>query len=88
MFVFRLQMRMLLNYLLMSTLQEAKGSHGAMVSSVSESRCLGRANKGRQRGRENGHIHYLHTQAACRSMSRWPGRFALTIPGAHGQPHS
>lgn len=38
--------------------------------------------------KQNGHIHYLHTQAGCRSTSRWPDRSALTTPGGRGQVHS
>ena len=38
--------------------------------------------------KQNGHIHYLHTQAARRSTSRWLDKFALMTPGARGQLHS
>lgn len=38
--------------------------------------------------KQNGHIHYLHTQAVCRSMSRWLDRSAQMTPGGHGQLHS
>lgn len=84
MFVCTSLMRRNVSCLLISTIHEAKVQMGPWILSVIESGKT-RVGKGEK---QNGHIHYLHTQAGCRSTSRWPDRSALTTPGGRGQVHS
>ena len=89
MFVIGLQVRMDVNYLLVSAIHEAEGSNGAVGFLCGcESRCWQWEHKGGQRGKAEGHIHYLHTQAASRSTSRRPDRSDLRILGARSQLRS
>lgn len=89
MLVFGLRVRMVMNYLLVSAIHEAEGSDGAVgLPCGCGSRCWQWEHRGGQRGRAEGHIHYLHTQAASRSTSRRPGRSALRIRGVHSQLRS